>query len=539
MRMLLSFLVFSFLSPLVTASQVGELLLADFEDPASLRKWQLKNVTAEIVSENGTQGLSSAHLTFKKREDKSDWSRVILKLDRSLIPRGDWVPYENLLFDVVNRSEKVIELRAGLTYEQGQRVSSGTYLIRPGEMKTCKVPVAHLYRKMTPEYLAREEMDAERRSEFLSFYLLAIAEDELYLDNVRLVADEIEIKQMALLDDPFGTGQVTTVCDLNRAAQCDVRISGPEGSLMARKVALTDRLRWRWGNPDELETMPSGTYSVTLTITDVKWQPDPPSQHDLGNFEIIPEQEAAHMVAWYVPSTQKVMLHSRPDQDTPVSGWQENGRIIEPEEPLRIEMARNEFEGAQVVFLVRSRVFRLNLRIESLRHRESGKQFPMEGSGVFQVGYVKTRDPLYYEVDHIGWWPDALLPARQMYAVPGECMPVWINLKSQTETEAGLYRGQLVVSVNGADVGSLPLEVRVYDSSIPTETTIRTAFATYDSLFEEIHGGRLPNGLLRKYHQFIADHRLNVDNIYRSTPPDIETIEYFHKRGQLNAFNLK
>jgi len=71
------------------------------------------------------------------------------------------------------------------------------------------------------------------------------------------------------------------------------------------------------------------------------------------------------------------------------------------------------------------------------------------------------------------------------------------------------------------------------------ELAKKTAFATYDSLFEEIHGGRLPNGLLRKYHQFIADHRLNVDNIYRSTPPDIETIEYFHKRGQLNAFNLK
>jgi len=88
-------------------------------------------------------------------------------------------------------------------------------------------------------------------------------------------------------------------------------------------------------------------------------------------------------------------------------------------------------------------------------------------------------------------------------------------------------------------VGSLPLEVRVYDVALPRETTLRTAFATYDSLFEEIHGGKLPKGLLRKYHEFIADHRLNVDNIYRSTPPDIEMVDYFHKRGQLNAFNLK
>jgi hypothetical protein len=392
---------------------------------------------------------------------------------------------------------------------------------------------------MTPEYLAREEARADKRSKFLSFYLFAIAEDDLYLDNVRLVADEITIKEATLLDDPFGTGQVTTICNLSRAAQCDVKIFGPDGSLMARRVSLTDRFRWRWDDLDELDTMPSGKYEAQLTIKDVRWRPDSPLQRNLGSFEIIPEREAAHMVAWYVPSTRKVMLDSRPDQSISVSFWQEHGRFIEPEKPLRVEMAKNEYEGAQVVFLSRNRMFRLNMRLESLRHKDSGKQFPMEGSGVFQVGYVETEDPLYYEVDHIGWWPDALLPAQQMYAVPGECMPVWVNLKTHPETEAGIYRGQMVVSVNGTDVGSLPLEVQVYDVVIPMETTIRNAFATYDNLFEEIHGGKLPKGLLRKYHQFIADHRLNVDNIYRSTPPDIETVEYFHKRGQLNAFNLK
>jgi hypothetical protein len=118
-------------------------------------------------------------------------------------------------------------------------------------------------------------------------------------------------------------------------------------------------------------------------------------------------------------------------------------------------------------------------------------------------------------------------------------MPVWINLKSRSDTQPGVYKGQLVVSVNGRDVGSLPLEVQVYDILIPTRTTIRTAFATFDGLIEEIHGGKLPEGLLRQYHEFVAEHRLNVDNIYRSTPPDIEMLDYFHKRGQLNAFNLK
>ncbi|HLA39096.1 MAG TPA: glycoside hydrolase domain-containing protein, partial [Candidatus Glassbacteria bacterium] len=71
------------------------------------------------------------------------------------------------------------------------------------------------------------------------------------------------------------------------------------------------------------------------------------------------------------------------------------------------------------------------------------------------------------------------------------------------------------------------------------ETTIRTAFTFSDEHLAQLYGGRLPDGLLRRYHQLIADYRLNVDNIYRDSPPDLETVEYFARKGQLNAFNLK
>ena len=82
--------------------------------------------------------------------------------------------------------------------------------------------------------------------------------------------------------------------------------------------------------------------------------------------------------------------------------------------------------------------------------------FPLEGSEILQVGYVKTEDPGYYEVDFTGWWPDALLPVEQMYAEPGEAMPVWINLRSTQGMEAGTYRGELAVSLNGKPAGKNP-----------------------------------------------------------------------------------
>ena len=520
------------------AFQAGSLLLDGFEDETALEKWSLTEVQAQISSSHTTQGSKSAILYFSERQPGGPWPTALLRLDRDVLPGNDWIAYQRLLFDVANTSDQVIELRAGLRDSTG-RVASGTFSIGPHSSTTCEIPVEHVYKKVQPVYMGRGEKHVRDIVRILDFYVLLIAEDSICLDNVRLVADELEIESTALLDDPFGLGRVTVSCELNRAAQCDVKVFDSSDRLVARHVERTDRLDWRWEDRDELSTMLPGIYRVKLAATDVKWAPDSPLKRELGAFQIIPEQSAPEIVAWYEPSTRKVMLHSRPENPGMVIRWEQIKSGSREIEPLRIEMARNEYEGAQVVFLSRSETARVSFELEALKNEKSGTAFPLEGSSICQVGYLKTEDPVYYEVDFLGWWPDALLHTEQMYVHPGECMPVWINLKTAKNTPAGLYRLRLAVWKNGERAGYLPLEVRVYDAVIPTETTIRTAFTFSDDLVSEIHGGKLPDGMLRKYHQFLADHRLNVDNIYRSAPPDLEIVEYFHSKGQLNAFNLK
>ena len=519
-------------------AQIGVTSLESFEKEGALGAWQLTSVDGEITGEKASEGFRSAHLAFHQRQESGPWPMAVLRLGPDRLPSNDWRGYEKLQFDITNTSGEVIELRAGLRDSTGGRQASGTFSIAPRGSKTCEIPVNRIYRKVEPIYLGRSEKDNDKAPEFLSFYLVLIAEQDFYLDNVRLTADTLKIEDAALLDDPFGRGEIGVACGLSRAAQCDVRVYDQASALVARHVQLTDNLDWRWSDPEELATLPPGTYRAELTVTDVKWDPDSPLRRELGTFRIVPEEQAPQAVAWYVPSTRKVMLDGRPEKGAGVITWAqitgEKGGI----EPLKIEMARNEYEGGQVVFLSRGKTMRLEFEIKDLKNAKTGEPFPLEGGGIYQVGYVNTNDPVYYEVDRIGWWPDALLPAPQMYARPGECMPVWVNLKSGAATPPGTYRGRLEVRVDGLRAGAIPLEVRLCKAVLPTVTTLRTAFTFSDELIEEINGGKLPAGLLRKYHQFIADHRLNVDNIYRSSPPDIETVEYFSRRGQLNAFNL-
>ncbi|HUU27210.1 MAG TPA: DUF4091 domain-containing protein [archaeon] len=524
----------------ILQAQVGQKLLESFETENALRNWELTNVDGEISSEHATEGSQSVRLDFKQRQEGGPWPVAALKLDNRVFPGNDWLGFNKLTFDVFNDSKRVIELRCGLRDSTSTgRYASGTFSIPPQSSQTCEIPVAHIFKKIEPRYLGRGEKHTADVLKILSLYIVLIAENSFFLDNVRLVADELEIKEASLLEDPFLGGRVTVECELSRGARCDLQIRDPRGNVVTRQTRTVDKLSWRWDCQVELATMPPGRYNARLTVTDTKWQPDSPFVRELGSFEIIPEAARPEIVAWHEPTTQKIMLYSRPVKSKKILRMKDIKSGKGDPAPVSIRMARNEYEGAQLVFLTRSQTARLSFAIENLRHEKSGSAFPLADSEILQVGYVNTEDPVYYEVDYIGWWPDALLPVEEMYAEPGECMPVWINLKSKADTEPGTYRGALAVWVNGSRAGSIPLEVQVYDVALPTETTIRTAFATSDDLIAEIHGGKLPKGMLRRYHQFVADHRLNVDNIYRSEPPDIETVEYFARRGQLNAFNLK
>jgi len=487
--------------------------LADFASPEALEGWELRRVAVEPRPEGGVRLRYPAW-----REGGERWPAAILEFGQGAFTEADWRAYDRLVFDVRSENRVSAHLKLRLDDREGKRAVR-LFNVPPGQAYTCEVPIAGLAAEINTWEVVHFDL-----------YMGQPAADYAFvLEDIRLEAHGLSVEEAHLFADPFGRGQVRVRARLSRPARCEVRVIDAAGQIVEGHVEHTARLEWKrdGGAP--------GEYQVVLKAADSVWESGE-VRSQLGSFAVLPAGQGPELVAWTEPGTRKVMLDGRPRAGKKVHAWEdmEAGQAT----PVSIDLARNEYEAAQVVFLSREFPVEFRFAVEGLRHAESGAEFPLEESAVYQVGYVFAREPGLYAVDFAGWWPDPLLPAGKMRAAPGECMPVWISLKSGADTEPGIYRGRLVIRVEGEGTGWLPLEVRVYDAVLPDSTSVRTAFSLYDHMLERIYGEGLSRALYRKYQEFVADHRLNIDHLYRSQPPRIEDLAYFAARSQLNAFNL-
>ena len=502
-------------------------VIESFESDTNLRAWTLRDVKGTLSTDHATEGQRSARLHYPQwKEGMGLWPASIVDHGRGGFRVRDWSRFEKLLFDVYSATDQQTTLKLRLDDATGKRWTRA-FAVPSKEPFTVEVPISSL------------SIDTTQVVHF-DLYMTKPAIDTIYfVDHIRLEAYPLTVEEAKLVPDVFGAGKVGVAgCKLSRAGTCQIEIANSVGHVVARHQELTQVLNWQWDGLANGKPAPPGRYQAVLKVTDTAWGKGTAPLRELGLFDILPPDKQPQAVAWYEPTTQKVMLHDRPVAGRTILDWADlsSGKPGLP--PLRIDMCRNEYEGAQVVWLTRERRMKLRFAIEGLRHAQSNVSFPMARSTIYQVGYVETQDPKTYKVDFIGWWPDPLLPTEEMFVEPGECMPIWISLKSEPDTQPGPYRGRLGVWADRERVGSLPLEVHVHDAIVPRTTTVRTTFSTYNGMIAKIYGGELTPQMWRKYQELIADHRVNPDSIYRSSPPPIEDVDYFTKRGQLNAFNL-
>jgi len=516
------------------AAPVAVTVFDSFEAPDALAPWLLRSVAGEVTDEHATEGRHAARLVYPQwHEGAEKWPAFILDRGRGPFRDGDWRPYDVLAFDVYNDSPAPARLKLRIDDAHGRVWQGISWELPPRKPFRAELELARL----------AGPLDLSEVSHFDLYMSMPDRSYTLFLDNIRLVALPLRVTEATLRPDPFRSGHVAVTCKLSRPGRCHVRIVGPDGKTARAYRRACSQLSWTWDARTSQGLAPPGSYRAELRVEDPAWKNFRAYRALLGTFTIEPKQRRPAMVAWTEPTTRKVMLFSRPAPGEPVACWLPAAEGLRPSAPatgpvLRVDMARNEFEGVQVVFLTRDRQVRLRCAIEGLKHAGTGETFPTDNCTVYQVGYVLTKDPKIYQVDYVGWWPDPLLPQTDLFAEPGEAMPVWVSLKSERNTRPGLYRGQLAVWVDGKRAGSLPLEVRVYEATLPDTTTIRTAFSMYEHMIARIYGGELSPAMKRKYQQFVADHRINPDNIYRSSPPPIEDVEYFARQGKLNAFNI-
>lgn len=495
---------------------VARLQLEDFTDAAALEAWTFNEVFARLLPGDIGARLFYPHWSWWRGK----WPAAILDYGRGGFVERDWSRYDRLLFEVANESAIPALLKLRLDDAHGRRAVR-LFNVPAQKHRTCTVELAGL----------ATELDIEQIVHFDLYMNRPLVDYSFILDDIRLEAYDLDLQAAALEVDPFQGGRIGIKARLGRSAQWQVQVLDGEGNSVAEHVEIASGLHWKWQG----KTLPAGSYKVVLQALDLNWKTKKVLR-ELGSFEVVDPGQRPRIVAWAEPSTRKIPLFARPRGDQVVVAQDEfkGGDIA----PLQVHMAQNEHEAIQLVFLSHSDALEFSFAIGELRHLEAGVAFPPGGNAVYQVGYVDAKKPQGYAVERSGWWPDPLIPKTRMRAEPGACMPIWLSLQSGRDTLPGLYEGRISIAADGVALGFWPLQVHVYPVSLPDSTTVRTAFSLYEHMLDRLYGDAMSEGLLHRYEEFIAAHRLNVDHIYRRAPPDLERVQHFAARGQLNAFCL-
>lgn len=232
--------------------------------------------------------------------------------------------------------------------------------------------------------------------------------------------------------------------------------------------------------------------------------------------------QARFAVAWASPM-DKVMIKEFPCQARPAQRYD-------------LSLARNEHEAVQVVIVPMAGLLK-NLKVTVSAAADKGKPFKGRISTAL-VGHVETRPAGSYLPDFVGWYPDPILDFQQACdAAEGEHVSFWVNVATDRGTPPGDYAAQVTVSADECTPVELELHIRVWDIDLPDGSHLRNAFTYNEASTRRLYKGKWTKELARRYHDFILDHRLNIDGLYGKEERDVELLRHGASRG-MNAFNL-
>ena len=218
---------------------------------------------------------------------------------------------------------------------------------------------------------------------------------------------------------------------------------------------------------------------------------------------------------WVAPSAVKVRPTAAPKATSPVTAT--------------LFAAQNEFESFHVV--VTGAATGVSMAVEGLGdglgNVITGRDVVLYREGLIQVTTQSGGDGA------TGWWPDALIPDVDPimgekrnafpFSVPtGESRAVMVDIHVPQSAPAGIYRG--VVNVTGGVTAQVPIELTVWNFSMPSTSTLKSAFGLDWNAPCAGHGDNSSNcdtasdqALRARYVQTALDNRISIRAPYYST----------------------
>ena len=207
---------------------------------------------------------------------------------------------------------------------------------------------------------------------------------------------------------------------------------------------------------------------------------------------------------------------------------------------LSLSLARRERESAQLLVScgADTELSGVTVEIDPLKDA-SGRT--LEGSVKWErVGYIPRRagytphpcSPAPMEA----WIPDPLLPASPFKVRKGATQSIWITVLAEARAKPGTYRSQVRVKQGGKTLAKVPLAAKVRNFELGSTFGLETAFSLMDGFLRKMYP-QTWKSRKKEAIDIMLDHRLNPDDISRTTPPEIEDLLHAKARG-MNRFNI-
>lgn len=211
---------------------------------------------------------------------------------------------------------------------------------------------------------------------------------------------------------------------------------------------------------------------------------------------LLPNSSPGLTLWWALSSAAKI----RPDQPPPT----ETGAAIE------IRCARNEREAAQLVVRSAQPLKHFQLTLSALTG-PGGAEISPGRFEILQAMYLDVTQPTD-RASRAGLWPDPLLPVTgPLDLSAGTNHAFWLRVFTPTNAAPGTYRGTVRLRAQDLET-SVPIELRVYDFTLPDRMTCTTAFGFSPGNIFRYHGLKTDADkrlVLEKYWANLAAHHIS------------------------------
>lgn len=518
-------------------------VLFDFESEEEFAAWSLRTPNQDtwgpspLLASSGKQ--SARFETPKWEEGMQGWPAVEVKP-----PVTDWSGYERLVFDAVNPTGGIVlvsifitdsdtDMRSG--FRAGFTLAPGSYERIEIDLSTCPTQVSLDDIALMHFYMSRPAHDYAWHIDNIVLLKEGESLSELPSGFVRQIAKIVLDSEstQALLQRLLDARERLTARPYSEWVPGDATQSKRTADDIQRETELWEH-HWR-------ETHRASTSKRDITLEEVARTRERLEGYALEaeRFESLMNlrkgwltigSDLPYMVA-VASSMEKVL-----PRDMPVTA-----RV---QSEVSVDLARNEHESVQIVVIPSARIpsrtglSQVKVTVDSLAGPD-GAVFPADAVDVEVVGYVETKQTPY-EVPYTGWWPDPLLDFIDAPDIAeSDAQSFWIRVNCPREQAPGLYEGQITVSPANAEAYSLPLRVRVRDFEVPEASPLPTAMSIYDAYIRKTLPDADWEALKWEVADFLADHYIDYDSLYRKTAPDWDILKKLDEEGRLVAFNLR